>query len=559
MYILGISCFYHDSAAVLLRNGIIIAACQEERHSRVKHDWRFPEKSITFCLAAAGIGIDDIEVVAFHEKPLLKFERMIETFLSIAPRGYFAFIEALPSWLRQKLWLPHILNKKTGYNGKLLYAEHHLSHAAGSYFSSPFEESAILTIDGVGEWATASYGHAHGNELTLTHEMLFPNSLGLLYSALTSFLGFKVNNDEYKVMGMAPYGQPEYYDLFLKKLITLKDDGSLTLDLDYFSFQYGRKMFNSRRFSELFGIGPRSAGGELTQEHFNIASSLQKVTETSVLNMARHVQTETGLKRLCLSGGVALNSVANGRLLREGPFEDIFVQPAAGDAGSALGAAYLAFHAVTDNAGRHPLTSVYLGPEYGSNQIQAALDQARLTCTELPGDELFRKTARLLAEGKVVGWFQGRMEFGPRALGNRSILADPRRAEMKDHLNQRIKFREAFRPFAPAVIDNARSEFFELDRPSPYMLMTVPVKSNKIPAVTHVDGSARVQTVSPEANPRFHTLLEAFGRLTGIPVLLNTSLNIRGEPIAMTPEDAIRCFTDSGLDCLVLGNFLVLK
>ncbi len=559
MYTLGISCFYHDSAAVLLHDGIVVAACQEERHSRIKHDWRIPAKSIAFCLDRTGIGVNDIEIAAFYEKPFLKFERILETFLSIAPRGYLAFVDAMPSWLRQKLWVPHLIHKNTGYDGKLVYAEHHLSHAASAFFASPFEDAAVLTIDGVGEWATASYGHASGIKLSLTHEMKFPHSLGLLYSALTSFLGFKVNNDEYKVMGMAPYGTPEYYDLFLKELVSIKDDGSLMLNLDYFTFQYGRRMFNSRRFSRLFGVGPRKPGSEIAQSHFNIASSLQQVTETAVMNMARHIHRATGMKRLCLAGGVALNSVSNGRLLREGPFDDIFIQPASGDAGSALGAAYLAYHALAKNPQRQPLASVYLGPEYDGNQIRSAIDNAGLKGLELPGDEIICKTARLLSEGKVVGWFQGRMEFGPRALGNRSILADPRRSDMKDILNRQIKFRESFRPFAPAVIDRACSDFFGLDRPSPYMLMTVPVLSDKIPAATHVDRSARVQTVSPETNPRFYSLLEEFGRLTGIPALINTSLNIRGEPIAMTPEDAIRCFTGSSMDCLVLGDFLLIK
>ncbi|MBI5103362.1 MAG: carbamoyltransferase [Nitrospirae bacterium] len=559
MYTLGISCFYHDSAAVLIHNGNVIAASQEERHSRIKHDWRFPSKSIEFCLRTAGIDSKGIDVCAYYEKPFLKFERMIETFLSIAPRGYIAFIDSMPSWLRQKLWVPHLINKNTGYDGRLLYAEHHLSHAASAFFASPFEDAAVLTIDGVGEWATASYGLASGSKINVTHEMRFPHSLGLLYSTLTTFLGFKANNDEYKVMGMAPYGTPEYYDLFLKELVTVRDDGSLMLNLDYFSFQYGRRMFNGRRFARLFGINPRKADSEITQEHYDIAASLQKVTETAVMNMARHVYAETKLKRLCIAGGVALNSVANGRLLREGPFEEIFFQPAAGDAGAAMGAAWLAYHSVAEKPERHPLKSVYLGPEYDSAQIRTAIGNAGLNGQELQGDDLVFRAARLLAEGKVVGWFQGRMEFGPRALGNRSILADPRRPEMKDILNLKVKFREAFRPFAPAVTDSARSEFFNLDRQSPYMLMTVPVISDRIPAATHADGSARVQTVSPETNPLYHALIEEFGRLTGVPVLINTSLNIRGEPIAMTPEDAIRCFTGSDMDCLVLGNCLVLK
>lgn len=559
MYILGISCFYHDSAAVLLHDGVVVAACQEERHSRIKHDWRFPEKSIAFCLDSAGIDIHDVAKAVFYEKPFLKFERMIETFLSTAPHGYAAFIKTMPSWLRQKLWIAHLLKKKTGYEGRLLYAEHHPSHAAGAFFSSPFEEAAVLTIDGVGEWATASYGHACEHAVTLTHEMRFPHSLGLLYSALTAFLGFKVNNDEYKVMGMAPYGKPEYYGLFLKKLVNLRKDGSLSLNLDYFSFQYGRRMFNSKKFSGLFGVEPRVSGSEITKTHFDIASSLQMLTETAVISMARHVHSETKMRRLCLAGGVALNSMANGRLMREGPFKEVFIQPAAGDAGAALGAAYLAYFAEEKNAKRQPLASVYLGPEYGAHEIRSALERAGLHYRKLSDKDLFHETARLLAAGNVVGWFQGRMEFGPRALGNRSILADPRKADMKDIINKKVKFRESFRPFAPSVIDEARSTFFGIDRPSPYMLLTVPVLSDDLPAVTHIDRSARVQTVSPETNPKFHALIEEFGRQTGIPVLLNTSLNIRGEPIAMTPENAIKCFTGSGMDCLALGNCLLVK
>ena len=556
MYILGISCFYHDSAACLIKDGAIVAACQEERFTRIKHDWRFPEESIHYCLREAGIGIAEIDCIAFYEKPLLKFERVLETFMAGAPRGSRAFLDTIPSWLKQKLWLPHTLEKTLGYKGLLLYFPHHVAHAASAYFTSPFDESALLTIDGVGEWSTASYGYALGSTLTLTHEMRFPHSLGLLYSAVTAFLGFKVNNDEYKIMGMAPYGKPEYADLMLQKLLDLQPDGSLRLDLDYFAFQYGRRMFNAGKFEGLFGIKARTFGGALTQAHYDIAASIQRVTEIAVIRMAEHVQRQTGLDALCLAGGVALNSVANGRLLREGPFRKLFIQPAAGDAGGAMGAAYAAYHDYFRKTDRHPIEHAYLGPSYGDQDIRSAIGQAKVRSECLPEDALLKTTARLLSEGKVVGWFQGRMEFGPRSLGNRSILADPRNPGMKETINRKVKFRESFRPFAPVVPIEDASRFFRIDRPSPYMLFTVPVLTDLIPAVTHVDGSARVQTVDSAANPLFHGLLKEFERFSGIPVLLNTSLNIKGEPIAMAPRDAIQCLTNSGMDYIVLGNFL---
>jgi len=559
MYILGLSCFYHDSAACLLKDGSIVAACQEERFSGIKHDWRFPVESIRYCLQEEGISIDDIDLAGFYEKPILKFERVLETFLAVAPRGYLAFLDIIPSWLKQKLWIPHILNKNLGYKRKLLYCEHHMAHAASSYFVSPFDEAAILTVDGVGEWATASCGYAKGNKITLTHEMRFPNSLGLLYSAITSFLGFKVNNDEYKVMGMAPYGQPEFYDLFLKELVNLKPDGSLGLNLKYFLFQYGRKMFNTKRFKELFGVPPRISESKISQKYFNIAASLQKVTETVILKMAEYLYNETRIRNLCLAGGVALNSVANGRLLKEGPFNNIFIQPAAGDAGGAVGAAYAVYHQYSGRADRHPLKNLYLGPSYSMDNIRAAIEKEKLQHKELSDMDLMQTVAGLLDDGKVIGWFQGRMEFGPRALGNRSILADPRNAGMKDILNNKVKFRESFRPFAPVVTEKNASQYFEIDQPSPYMLLTVPVKSDRIPAVTHVDRSARVQTLEKDTNPRLYALIREFEKLTGVPVLLNTSLNIKGEPIAMTPSDALNCFQNSGMDGLVLENFLLLK
>jgi carbamoyltransferase len=558
MHILGLSCFYHDAASCLICDGEIIAAAQEERFSGVKHDWRLPLSAIHYCLEEAGIGIKDLGLVVFYEKPFIKFERLLETFISTAPRGFRAFLDTIPSWLKQKLWLPHILQKELGYSGKVLFAEHHMSHAASTFFTSPFDEAAILTIDGVGEWATASYGYGRGSRIILTHEMKFPNSLGLLYSAVTSYLGFTVNDSEYKVMGMAPYGKPQYCDRMLDTLVRIEDDGSIRLNLRYFSFQYGRKMFN-RRFKDLFGMEKRVPGSPMDQRHFDVAASVQKITEEAVLSMARHVHRETRLKNLCLAGGVSLNCVANGRVLKEGPFENIYIQPASGDAGGAVGAAYLGYHHYLNNNERHQLKSLYLGPSYRSGEIRDYLTKEGIAFREMDEHKLVEETALLLSRGKVMGWFQGRMEFGPRALGNRSILADPRSPEMKDIINQKVKFREEFRPFAPVTTEEDSSTYFDIDRPSPYMLLTVPVKSGLIPAVTHVDHSARIQTLVRENNPRLYSLLKEFEKLTGIPVLLNTSLNVKGDPIAMTPSDALKCFFRSGMDGLALGDFLLLK
>lgn len=562
MNILGLSCFYHDAAACLLRDGVLIAAAQEERFSRIKHDWRFPEQAMAYCLREAGIGVEAVDLVCFYEKPLLKFERVLETFLAVAPRGLRAFLDTIPSWLKQKIWLPHIMEKQLGYKGKIIFAEHHQAHAASSFFLSPFEAAALLTIDGVGEWATASYGVGRGSRIDLTHEMRFPHSLGLLYSAFTAYLGFEVNDAEYKVMGMAPYGEPRHIQLIRDKLVQVLPDGSLRLNMEYFAFQYGRKMY-SRRFEELFGLPARVPESELRQEYLDIAASLQKVTEEAVLAMTRHVRAETGMKNLCLAGGVALNSVANGRLLREGPFDGIFIQPAAGDAGAALGAAYLAWHRHLGRIERRPLSDVYLGPAFDDGMIEATLAEQSpaqgFVWERMEESALLVAAARMLADGKVLGWFQGRMEFGPRALGNRSILADPRRPDMKEIVNEKIKFREGFRPFAPAVPLEDAPEWFDLTGESPYMLFTVPTVSERIPAVTHVDGSARVQTVKREDNPLFHSLLREFGSITGVPVLMNTSFNLRGEPIVCTPADALATFARSGMDALVIGKFLVRK
>jgi carbamoyltransferase len=559
MHILGLSCFYHDAASCLISDGKVIAAAQEERFSGVKHDWRFPKNAIRYCIEEAGLRIEDIGLVVFYEKPFIKFERMLQTFIYTAPRGCKAFLDTVPSWLKQKLWLPVVIKKELGYTGKVLFAEHHMSHAASAFFTSPYDEAAILTVDGVGEWATASYGYGRGGAIKLTHEMKFPNSLGLLYSAITSYLGFTVNDSEYKVMGMAPYGKPRYLDLMLDNLVSLGDDGSLRLDLRYFSFQYGRRMFNGK-LEGLFGVQKRAPGSPIDERHFDIAASLQRVTEEAMLSMARHVHRETGvIKNLCLAGGVSLNCVANGRLLKEGPFENIFIQPAAGDAGGAMGAAYLGYHHYLRNNERHPLETLYLGPSFEKSGIRSYLEKEGIACREMEEEELVEETALMLSMGKVMGWFQGRMEFGPRALGNRSILADPRSPGMKDLLNRKVKFREEFRPFAPVVTEEDSTRYFDMDRPSPFMLITVPVKSGPIPAVTHVDGTARVQTLKNGDNPRLYRLLKEFEKLTGVPVLLNTSLNVKGDPIARTPADAIKCFSRSGMDGLVLGDFLLLK
>lgn len=536
-----------------------MAACQEERASRIKHDWHFPAESINYCMKEAGISSDQLACVVFHEKPLLKFERVLETFLSTAPLGYRAFVDSIPSWLKQKLQLPRIISKHMTPAPKLLYSGHHLSHAASAYFASPFDRAAILTIDGVGEWATASYGHAEGTRLETTNEMRFPHSLGLLYSAVTAFLGFRANHDEYKIMGMAPYGRPAYKDIFEKKLAQVMKDGSIRLNMDHFTFQYGRSMIDPSGFLRLFGIPVRRSDDDISDVHYDIAASLQDFTETVVLKMAENVHTRTGMKNLCLSGGVALNCVANSRLLREGPFDDIFVQPAAGDAGAALGAAYAANYLHFGEKERTPLESLYLGPSYRNEEISDLLRRMKINFSMHDDEALIERTAGLLAEKKVVGWFQGRMEFGPRALGNRSILADTRSPEMKDIVNSKIKFRESFRPFAPVVTEEDASSYFSIDRPSPYMLFTKPVISRDIPAITHVDGSARVQTLSQNANPRLYLLLRQYEKLTNLPVLMNTSLNIKSEPIAMTPSDAVNCFNDSKLDALVLENCLILK
>jgi carbamoyltransferase len=590
LYILGISAYYHDSAACLVRDGQIVAAAQEERFTRKKHDSDFPARAVEFCLRQAGIESEEVDFVAFYDKPLLKFERLLETYIDYAPRGLRSFLKAMPLWLREKLWTREQVAEQAGYGGKVLFTEHHESHAASAFFPSPFETAAVLTMDGVGEWATSSYGYGRGNELHLLKELHFPHSLGLLYSAFTYYTGFRVNSGEYKVMGLAPYGEPRYVRQILDEVVDLREDGSLRLNMKYFNFAHGLTM-TSAAFDELFGGAPRRPESELTQREMDLARSVQEVTEEAMLRMARHVRRETGERNLCLAGGVALNCVGNGRILREGIFERVWIQPAAGDAGGSLGAALSVWYQylgherrVADVCGGHAdgMRGSYLGPAYTNEEILAFLETTGARYSLMRRDELAETVARRLADEKVVGWFQGRMEFGPRALGARSILGDPRSPRMQSQMNLKIKFRESFRPFAPSVVRERVADFFELDADSPYMLLVAPVREHlrramtdeeerlfgveklnvprsTIPAVTHVDYSARIQTVRREDNAAYYDLIASFGRLTGCPVLVNTSFNVRGEPIVCTPEEAYTCFMRTEMDCLVLGDFLLEK
>lgn len=590
MYILGISAYYHDSAACLIKDGDIVAAAQEERFTRKKHDHRFPAAAVAYCLLEARISPEEIDFVAFYDKPLLKFERLLETYIDYAPSGIRSFQMAMPLWLREKLWIREQTAKSADYEGKVLFTEHHESHAASAFFPSPFESAAVLTMDGVGEWATSSYGYGRGNELHLLKELHFPHSLGLLYSAFTYYTGFKVNSGEYKVMGLAPYGEPRYVQQILDELIDLSEDGSLRLNMKYFNFAHGLTMTNGR-FDKLFGGPPRKAEGRLTQREMDLARSIQEVTEEAMLRMARTVHRETGEKNLCLAGGVALNCVGNGRILREGPFENLWIQPAAGDAGGALGAALSVWYQYLGNdrdvaamCGDHRdgMKGAYLGPSFTNDTIKAFLDTTGANYRRVDSVDLAEHVARLLADGKVVGWFQGRMEFGPRALGARSILGDPRSPGMQAQMNLKIKFRESFRPFAPSVLRERVAECFEMDCDSPYMLLVAPIckdlrremtkaesdlfgieKLNAIrstlPAITHVDYSARVQTVRSEDHPAYYDLIAAFERLTGCPVVINTSFNVRGEPIVCTPEEAYTCFMRTEMDCLVMGDYILMK
>jgi carbamoyltransferase len=586
MYILGISAFYHDSAAALLRDGEVIAAAQEERFTRKKHDHNFPSRAIEFCLNYAGIKSNDLEIVAFYDKPFLKFERLLETYLAYAPVGIKSFVKAMPLWIKEKLWMKEMIKDKLGYEGTVLFPEHHESHAASAFFPSPFKEAAILTMDGVGEWTTSSYGVGKDNHVELLADISFPHSLGLLYSAFTYYTGFKVNSGEYKVMGLAPYGEPKYKDLILKELIDVKEDGSFRMNMEYFNYCAGLTMTNDK-FHRLFGGLPRQPESKLTQKDMDLARSVQDVTEEIVLKMGKHVYNETGLKNICLAGGVALNCVANGKLLREGPFDEIWIQPAAGDAGGALGAALIGWYHYKGNSrtiesGADTQKGSYLGPEYTDNELLNYFQSNNISYNRFEDGELPDKVASLLAQEKVVGWFEGRMEFGPRALGARSILGDARSSKMQSVMNLKIKFRESFRPFAPAVLRERVSDYFEMDRESPYMLLVADVKKDRrkemsedekklfgiqklnivrsdIPAITHVDYSARLQTVHKETNPLFHKLLSKFEENYGSAVLINTSFNVRGEPIVCSPEDAYKCFMRTNMDYLVMGNFLLDK
>jgi carbamoyltransferase len=560
MYILGISCFYHDAAACLLKDGEVIAAASEERFTRKKHDSSFPQHAIRYVLRAGGIEVDQLEHVGFYDKPFVKFERIVSTYLSTFPKSYKSFSKAIPLWLGDKLWMRHNIKRDLSFRGEVLFIQHHQSHAASAFMVSPFQESAVLTIDGVGEWATASYGIGKGNKLELFKEIRFPHSLGLLYSAFTYYLGFKVNSAEYKVMGAAPYGQPIYYDRIMDEVIRLREDGSFKLNMKYFAYDYGLTMTN-KRFDDLFGGPPREPETRLQQRHWDIAASVQKVTEEVMLRMGRKLHEETGQENLCMAGGVALNCVANGRLLREGPFKRIFVQPAAGDAGGAVGVASFIYHHILENERKWVWPHTFWGPEYSTEEIREYLETNDIKYHECERDELLERTARLIADQNVVGWFQGRMEFGPRSLGNRSILADARNPANKEVVNLKIKFRESFRPFAPSVLAERRSEYFDLDAESPYMLLVAQVRPDKrvIPSVTHVDGSARIQTIKREQNPMFYDLIKAFDTLTGCPLIINTSFNVRGEPIVCTPADAYLCFMRTHMDYLVLDRFLLDK
>jgi carbamoyltransferase len=586
MYILGISCYYHDSAAAVIEDGRIIAAAQEERFTRKKHDFNFPKNAIEYCLKEAGITAKDLSYVAFYDKPLLKFERLLETYLAYAPRGLKSFLMAMPLWLKDKLWMASLIERDLGYEGEILFPEHHESHAASAFFPSPYREAAFLTLDGVGEWTTTSYGVGKDNELKIWGELDFPHSLGLLYSAFTYFTGFKVNSAEYKVMGLAPYGEPKYVQTIYDHLLDLKEDGSFKMNMEYFDYCAGLKMTNDK-FAALFGGPPRQQETKLTQREMDLARSVQEVTEEIMLRQARYVHKETGQQNLVLAGGVALNCVGNGRLLREGPFKNIWIQPAAGDAGGALGAALYTWHVYlnkprTADHEKDSQQGSYLGPQYSDAEIEHYLKMNEIVYQKVAPEELAETVAELIANENVIGWFQGRMEFGPRALGARSIIGDARSPKMQSIMNLKIKFRESFRPFAPSVLREKVSDYFEMEGESPYMLLVADVVEERrvkmteeqqklfgidklnvprsdIPAVTHVDYSARIQTVVRETNPMYYDLIQAFSKKTGCPVIINTSFNVRGEPIVCRPAEAYKCLMRTHMDYLVMGNFIIAK
>jgi len=586
MNILGISAFYHDSAACFVRDGCIVAAAQEERFTRKKHDSSLPENAIAYCLAEAGLKGADLDLVAFYDKPFIKFERILQTYLAYAPRGIGSFVKAIPLWIKQKLWIKDLILRELEYEGKIIFPEHHESHAASAFFPSPFQEAAFITMDGVGEWATSSYGVGKDNKIQLQGELHFPHSLGLLYSAFTYHTGFKVNSGEYKVMGLAPYGEPKYKDLILSELMELKEDGSFKMNMEYFNYCAGLTMTNSK-FDDLFDGPPRKPETKISQREMDLARSVQDVTEEVMLRMARHVHSRSGGKNLCLAGGVALNCVGNGRILREGPFEKIWIQPAAGDAGGALGCALFGWYQYLENSRKADEQNdfqdgSYLGPQFKNSSITGFLESNDIPYSELTRGEIPEKIADLIAQQNVVGWFQGRMEFGPRALGSRSIIGDARSAQMQETMNLKIKFRESFRPFAPSVLAEKVSDIFALDRESPYMLLVAPVREeirkeisaeqqnlpgidklkvcrSSVPAITHVDYSARIQTVNKTTNRLYHDMIEKFDQKYGCPAIINTSFNVRGEPIVCTPEDAYLCFMRTNMDYLIMENYLIDK
>ena len=564
MYTLGISCYYHNSAAAILHNGKIIAAVDEERFSRQKFDDNYPKLAINWCLKESGISPAELNAIAFYDKPILKFERLLDNYIGVAPKGFHSFLDVIPKWIHKRLWVKdEIKNHLKEFNGEIIFPEHHMSHAAHTFFTSPFDEASILTVDGVGEWSTTTFGTGQDTSIKLISDIRWPHSVGLLYSAFTYFLGFKVNEGEYKLMGLSAYGKPKYYDKILDELIDLKNDGSLHLNMKYFAFTHDKVMTN-QNFSDLFGISPRNHDSEPTQLHYDIAASAQLILEDILLKMANHVYKKTKMKNLCLGGGVALNGVANYRILAEGPFEKIHIPPSPGDAGSAVGCAQYMYYChlknkrILENNSDMIKNNIYVGPSYSNDEIKLFLDKNNIPHEFLETSPLLKKTAKLISEGNVVGWYQGKMEWGPRALGNRSILADPRNPNMKDILNEKIKHRESFRPFAPSILEEFISDYFEFNVPSPYMLFVAKIrKPKKIPAVTHVDGTGRLQSVSKDVNSLYYDLINEFYKITGVPVIINTSMNVMGEPIVNTPEQAYQMILKTDMDYLVLGNHLL--